>query len=91
MSLIKLGFRIFQLLAFLILLVHWVACLWYLIVKEIDSWVPPKDLDSGETDFYDLSMWAKYSVVFYYAILLLVGNESAPRTSTQTVFAQRCG
>jgi len=26
-------------------------------------------------------------VVFYYAILLIVGNESAPRTTAQTVYS----
>ncbi len=49
--------------------------------------MPPKDLDSGETTFYDLSTFSKYTVVFYYAILLIVGNESAPMTTNQTIFS----
>jgi hypothetical protein len=39
----KLGIRLFQLLFFLLMLVHWVACIWYLIVKVDNSWIPPKD------------------------------------------------
>ena len=31
---IKIGFRIFQLLFMLLLIVHWVACLWYLIIAD---------------------------------------------------------
>ena len=32
-------------------------------------------------------MWEQYSVVFYYAILLITGNESAPITNLQTVYS----
>ena len=41
----KVGIRMFQLLFFLLLLVHWIACVWFLVVKEPGSWIPPKDLD----------------------------------------------
>lgn len=54
-SSVKFGFKIFQLLFFLLLLVHWIGCSWYMLVDTRDSWLPPKDLDAGETDFYDLS------------------------------------
>jgi len=84
---LKIGFRIFQLLFFLLLLVHWIGCIWYMLVSSMDSWIPPKDLDAGETDFYRISNLRKYTVVFYYAILLIVGNESAPRTTSQTIFS----
>lgn len=84
---LKIGFRIFQLLFFLLLLVHWIGCLWYMLVSTRDSWIPPKDLDSGETDFYDINSLRQYTVVFYYAILLIVGNESAPQTTQQTIFS----
>jgi hypothetical protein len=77
---VKVGFRIVQLLSFLLLLVHWVGCMWYIMVRKPGGWVPPKDLDSGETNFYDVSSGYRYSTVFYYAILLLVGNEAAPTT-----------
>lgn len=84
---LKIGFRIFQLLFFLLLLVHWIGCIWYMLVSSEDSWLPPKDLDAGETDFYRLSSLRQYTVVFYYAILLIVGNESAPRSTGQTIFS----
>lgn len=45
------------------------------------------DLDSGETIFYKVGNGYRYSTVFYYAILLLVGNEAAPTTLGQTIFA----
>jgi hypothetical protein len=83
----KVGAKIGQLIFFLLLLVHWVGCLWYMLVSDRDSWLPPKDLDAGETTFYDANTFGKYIVVFYYAILLLVGNEAAPTTTIQTLFA----
>lgn len=58
-----------------------------MLVNGKDSWLPPKDLDAGETNFYDISKLRQYTVVFYYAILLIVGNESAPQTTYQTVFS----
>jgi len=84
---LKIGFRIFQLLFFLLLLVHWIGCIWYILVRSKDSWLPPKDLDSGDTNFYEISNLRQYTVVFYYAILLIVGNESAPKSTEQTIFS----
>lgn len=83
-----------ELLFFLLMLVHWIACGWFFLVKEPGSWVPPRDLDypSREDspywhrkDFYEEDIIFKYVTVFYYAILSMVGNEISPRTSTQIV------
>lgn len=74
---IKIGFRMVYLLFFLLLLVHWIACVWYILVDG-STWMPPMDANYGETDFYDSSMSEQYSIVFYYAILLLVGSEILP-------------
>lgn len=48
--------------------------------KEKD-WIPTKDLDAYKTNFFRLSMWEKYAVVFYNSILLVLGNEISPITS----------
>ena len=71
-------------LFFLILLVHWIGCIWFMMVKTRDSWLPPMDLDGGweNSDFYDVSSLYQYTAVFYYAILLIVGNEMAPISTT---------
>lgn len=42
---LKVGIRMIQLLVLLLMLVHWIACIWYILVRERGSWVPPKDLD----------------------------------------------
>jgi hypothetical protein len=86
----KVGIRMFQLLLFLVMMVHWISCLWYLLIRERGSWVPPRDLDYiarqnndlwTRQDFYDLPIRFKYATVFYYSILTMIGNENAPRTA----------
>jgi len=84
---LKIGIRILQLLFFLLLVVHWIACVWYLLVRDVDSWMPPKDLDRKETDFYTVGIVKQYVVCFYYSMLTMVGNELAPRNNLQTIFA----
>ena len=54
--------------------------------------MPPKDLDKpGElkdrSDFYDLPLANRYLLVFYYAILNILGNDIAPRATVQTLFS----
>jgi hypothetical protein len=52
---VKIGFRIFQLLFLLLLLVHWIGCIWFLIINtEEQDWIPPKDLDSQTTTFFTI-------------------------------------
>ena len=53
---IKIGVRIFQLLFMLLLIVHWIACIWYLIISGME-WIPPNDANYGFTEFYDKGMW----------------------------------
>ena len=84
---VKIGFRIGQLLFFLLLTVHWVACIWYLLISGSTTWIPPRDLNWQVTNFYNLSVMSKYSIVFYYAILTMVGNDIAPVNNIQTVYA----
>ena len=40
------------------------------------------NLDAGVTDFYTSKPLNRYTTVFYYAILMVIGNEMAPRTLT---------
>jgi hypothetical protein len=82
---LKIGLRMVELLFFLLMLVHWIACGWYFLIREKRSWVPPRDLDypsregnelwiGKRKDFYEEDIHFKYVTVFYYAILSMVGN-----------------
>jgi hypothetical protein len=83
-----LGVKCVQLLSFLVLLVHWIGCIWYMLISDEGSWVPPKDLDRDErvpdviwtkSDFYEWGTGKRYILCFYYAVLTMMGNELAPR------------
>ena len=85
-----LGMMLFQLLAGLCLIVHWIGCVWYLMISDGD-WVPPKELDYpladptnlySKSDFFEQSITFRYITVFYYAVLTMMGNEIGPRNTT---------
>lgn len=78
----------------LMLIVHWYACIWYLIVNtqyQQDGvvWIPPMDLNNGETYFFDpiRTTGQQYIITIYYAILMVLGNEMGPKSLTQTLMA----
>lgn len=84
---LKIGFRIFQLLMGLLVLVHWLSCIWYIFVNEgAQNWIPNKDMDAYETDFFEKGSWYQYTIVYYYAILLILGNDIAPVTFGETFY-----
>jgi len=78
---LKLGFKIVQMLTVLLLIVHWTGCIIYGFVSERDSWLPPKDLNNQVTTFYEQDNDLQYPVMFYYGLMLIVGNEMAPKTT----------
>tara|TARA_B110000285_G_C15031037_1_gene566777 strand:- start:331 stop:768 length:438 start_codon:yes stop_codon:yes gene_type:complete len=58
-----------------------------LVNNDDKNWIPTKDLDAYQTNFFNLSMWEKYSIVFYNSILLVLGNEISPITFGQTLYS----
>lgn len=57
---VKIGFRIGQLLFFLLLAVHWVGCIWYILISGSTSWLPPRDLNWQSTNFYETGIFDQY-------------------------------
>ena len=89
----KLGIILVQLLFILILVIHWIACVWYGVISLKEEWIPPKDVDwvdkKGKpmTIIYTETDFAIYNVFFYYSILTLVTNELMPIDNTEILFA----
>jgi hypothetical protein len=52
----------------MLLIIHWLGCVWFLLVQTPGSWIPCYDANSGETDFYELSDGRKYLVMVYYSV-----------------------
>ena len=82
---LKFSMKIGQLVFFVLLINHWINCLWYVVTEEDKSWFPPKDLDLRETDAYSAEPFTQYILFYYYAILLLVGNEILPTDNIELV------
>lgn len=58
-STVKIGFRVIQLIFMFLLISHWIACVTYMIIKDL-KWMPPKDVEAGVTTFYKDSMTKQY-------------------------------
>jgi len=82
---VKFSMKIFQLIFFLILINHWINCIWYFITNEEKQWFPPKDLDHKETSAYTADSTSKYNMFYYYGMLILVGNEVLPSRQTELI------
>jgi len=82
-----------QLLFMLILILHWISCGWYFIFKGRATWYPIKDVDLKRTILYSGdgsdkgSLVAIYQLLFYYAALILVGNELMPTSQVEVGMA----
>lgn len=69
---LKVGFRLVQLVFGLLLLVHWLTCIWEVLIRDRkNEWIPTKDIDFFYTDFFNLSIWDQYNTIFYYQMLLI--------------------
>lgn len=67
---------------------HWIGCIWYAIVSysTIETWIPPKDLENGYSDFKNDTRIERYFLCIYYTLLMILGTEMAPRTYGQTFY-----
>lgn len=76
---VKNGLKLFQLIFFIVMYIHCLACLWYLIVSNDEEWIPPLDYVDPNSDLYRSSLGHKYWIAIYHAVLLLTGNDIIPR------------
>eukprot|EP00731_Ephydatia_muelleri_P030905 Em0022g419a len=85
-------FRVTTLVACIMMSIHWNACFYFLISRQVglgqDSWVYPSPLDSnGNATSYALVSW-KYLYSLYWSTLILttVGNVPPPQTNWEFIF-----
>ena len=74
----------------LILMIHFLASVWFLFTKHKQVWVPPLDFvfagQYPETYRYwsnDHGDFYRYIINFYNGLLFLGGNEMGPRTTVE--------
>lgn len=90
----KLGAMMIQLFFMLLLLLHWIACVWYILAVREKTWIPSKDLDWSETIVFtaaakntDMGIYQSYVILFYYACLALLGNDYVPTNPLEVILA----
>jgi hypothetical protein len=86
----KVFLTIMKLTAILCVIIHWVTCIFHNDVMQHynelkgpkqyngDFWIPPVDSASRVTTFYQDSATLKYIKLFYYSILIVIGNDMNP-------------
>lgn len=84
---VKSGMRIIQMTTYLVMYIHLTGCLWFILIKNQNNWVPVPDFLTGTSDFYEVGIWRQYIVIFYHAIWLLLGNEMGPRDTLEAAVA----
>jgi hypothetical protein len=75
-----------QLFFMLILLLHWMACLWWIVIDVNKTWIPPKDTDwNTDGNIFEIrqqytakSLGKTYILMFYYACLALLSSDYIP-------------
>ena len=80
---LKLSMILVQLLFILILIIHWIACLWLIVVDQSHSWFPTKDLDWSESEIYTSTPSIRYLLFFYYSVMFIVSNDLCPTTQLE--------
>lgn len=84
---VKLIFKFFQLLLYLVLYVHTVGCLWFMLIESSKTWIPPTDIIKGHTDLYSVDAQTQYWFCFYHSVFLLVGVEIMASNANEYAFA----
>ena len=66
---------------------HLCACAWFYEASYYQIWIPPLDFNNISTDVFVGEMFLKYVTCLHYAVLLLTGNESGPRTELEIIMS----
>lgn len=75
----KMTLRLFKLLLFLFIYLHFITCSWWWLINVDENWAPiPFNIKSNPTVFYDINPSRAYFYCFYTALYTLVGMEMLP-------------
>jgi hypothetical protein len=86
---IKASIKLIKLIFFLLMYVHFIACIWYYLIDHKKVWIPPLDYMHGYTTtprFFDEPPIYRYIVSLYTSCLFLFGNDLGARDNDQLVF-----
>jgi CRP-like cAMP-binding protein len=82
----KLTIRIAVIIFNLFLFNHLIACFWFLLVSSEKKWKPPKDHDRQDIFYDDGEFLYPYTVCLYYGMLMVMGVDILPQTSSELMY-----
>lgn len=68
---LKTSLKLIKLVFFIIIIIHLMACIWYYIVKQNQTWIPPLNYNYPEANIYQESMFFQYSTSVYNCMLVI--------------------
>lgn len=88
---VKAGLRILKITLFLIVYLHCLACLWWLLIKTDQVWIPVAYISSGNYHYiYQRGFGTQYLFSLHYSVQTMIGSDIYPRTSIQTAITSFC-
>ena len=82
---IRVTIKFFEMLLWLMIYVHLMACLWYYIIQLNTSWQPFSSIVRNE-NYYDLDLSLKYSLCIYTMVFSISKIEMLPYTEFEHAF-----
>lgn len=79
----------FMIAFFFFIVIHWFACIWFLIANLNQSWIPSLETFTYSTapvNFFALSLWDMYTLCFYYLVELLLGADILPTNDIEVSY-----
>ena len=77
---VKASMKLFKMIFFLLIYIHFFACIWFLVVKSNESWVSVLHMPTD--DYYQLyyfdNITSKYIVCIHSSVLSLLGSDIYP-------------
>jgi CRP-like cAMP-binding protein len=80
---VKMLLRIGQLIFFLLMYLHLLACAWWMIVSYDEKWI----YVVKEGNIFDAGTGTQYWFAFYNSVFFLTGGDTYPQTTMQACFA----
>ena len=81
------GIQFAQIIFFLAVYIHIYACVWWLIVRDSQTWCPIVQLKvPKELRVYFLPIATQYTLCLHYSLLCLVGVDTQPKDTIQTSY-----
>jgi hypothetical protein len=82
---VKLTLRLFKLILYLMIYIHWQACAWFYYTKQDRMWYPVPDLIMDIRTFYDHGITFTYCLSVYHSVSILDGAEMVPANAHQAI------